>query len=327
VSPSLAAYPGQPALASGLSAAFGAPVSVTGRERNVMMSTYPSEVVSCRLADAADVQVFCKYGAGRTRHLDGGHRGGVGYEATVYRDLLRPSGVSAPRYYGAYTDPGTGESWLFVEYLARADRANKRPHPCMGLTARWLGRFHRMFEGQPAPGLNRYDTDYYRVWARRTTAFAGAWGDRFPWVDALCQRFAEETADGLGRLPTTVIHGELYPGNVLVNGDTVCPIDWESAAVGPGEIDLASLIENWPVAVAAECEREYCGARWPGGAPAGFRERLAAARLYWALRWLGDGPVPAADRTHLWYYDQLHTAGRELGLLDVGASHLSEKTP
>jgi fructosamine-3-kinase len=314
VSQPVTAYPDPPALTAGLSAAFGGTVSVIRRERNPMTSTHPSEVVSCRLADGADVRVFCKYGADRPRHLDGGHRGGVGYEAAVYRELLRPSGVSAPRFYGAYTDPGTGEVWLFVEYLARATLVSKSPHPGMVLAARWLGRFHRAFEGRPAPALNHYDASYYRAWARRTAELTVTWRDRFPWARALCKRFVEETADDLCRLPATVVHGELYPGNVLLSGDVVCPIDWESAAVGPGEIDLASLTENWPAAVASECEREYCDARWPAGPPAGFPERITAARLYWGFRWLGDAPARRGER-HLWYYDQLHAVGKELGLL------------
>jgi aminoglycoside phosphotransferase (APT) family kinase protein len=283
-----------------------------------MTSTYPSEVVSCRLADGVDVRVFCKYGADRPAHLDGGHRGGVGYEAAVYRDVLRSSGVSVPRFYSSYTDPGTGAVWLFVEYLPRAARVSKSPG-AMGLAARWLGEFHQTFEGRPAPGLNCYDADYYRAWARRAAEFASPWRHRFPWVEALCDRFAGQTAADLCRLPVTVVHGELYPCNVLVCGGAVYPIDWESAAAGPGEIDFASLTEGWPMELAAECVREYCAARWPGGAPADFGKRVAAARLYWALRWLGRPPAPLTDeksRRYLRYFDQLYAAGRTLGLIE-----------
>ena len=44
--------------------------------------------------------------------------------------------------------------------------------------------------------------------------------------------------DRLVRLPRTLIHGELYPSNVIVgrghHRERVCPVDWEMAALGPG---------------------------------------------------------------------------------------------
>jgi hypothetical protein len=304
------------ALTAGLTAALGGPVEVVGRESNVHASTFPSEVVNCRLAGGEVRWVFCKYGVGSIRHLFG-HRGGVGYEAAVYRDLLAPAGVSAPRYYGAYTDPVSGDVWLFVEYLPRAARVNKSPVPgAMGLAARWLGGFHRAFAGRAVPALNAYGTDYYRGWARRAAEFAGRWRERFPWLDALCERFAGEVVDELCRLPATVIHGELYPCNVLVADGAVCAIDWESAAVAPGEIDFASLTENWPAVVAAECERGYLSVRWPGGdVPADFARRVAAARLYWAFRWLGWRADRTAGEKCVTYFRQLHAAGGQLGLV------------
>jgi hypothetical protein len=98
----------------------------------------------------------------------------------------------------------------------------------------------------------------------------------------------------------------------------VYPIDWESAAVAAGEIDLASLTEGWPAGYARQYERAYRKARWPNGAPADFERRLAAARLYLAFRWLANKPdrPPAAD--DLWYFRQLRSAGRRLGLIEGG---------
>jgi thiamine kinase-like enzyme len=96
-------------------------------------------------------------------------------------------------------------------------------------------------------------------------------------------------AEELASNPLTVIHGEYYPKNILVRAQTeIVPVDWESAAIGPGEIDLASLIEGWPEDSRAACRRAYLGARWDGGCPDEFERRLASARMYFALRWLGD---------------------------------------
>ena len=43
-----------------------------------------------------------------------------------------------------------------------------------------------------------------------------------------------------------MIHGEYYPHNILFQSGVVRPVDWETAALAPGEIDLATLCEGWP---------------------------------------------------------------------------------
>src|SRR5947208_9976074 len=71
----------------------GGPVAVLLRRRNEYASTFPTEVVTCRLADGTERRLFCKYAAGRSQR-DHGHRGDVAYEARVYRHLLQ--GVPLP---------------------------------------------------------------------------------------------------------------------------------------------------------------------------------------------------------------------------------------
>ncbi len=53
-----------------------------------MMSTSPNEVVTCQWANDSKSRVFIKYEAGHS-HDSFGHRGGVAYEAEVYRNLLQ----------------------------------------------------------------------------------------------------------------------------------------------------------------------------------------------------------------------------------------------
>jgi thiamine kinase-like enzyme len=76
----------------------------------------------------------------------------------------------------------------------------------------------------------------------------------------------------------------------LVHKGTIRPVDWESAAVAAGEIDLATILHWWKPDVVATCIAAYSYARWPEGPPAGFESRLAAARIYRGLRWLGEHP-------------------------------------
>ena len=53
---------------------------------------------------------------------------------------------------------------------------------------------------------------------------------------------AERVAD-LG-LPTTVVHGDFHPGNVMLVGDRAVIIDWSDAAIGNPAIDLVTWL-SW----------------------------------------------------------------------------------
>ena len=66
----------------------------------------------------------------------------------------------------------------------------------------------------------------------------------------------------------------------------VCPIEWESAAAGQGEVDLAALTEYWKPEIVSDCETAYADSRWPEGAPVEFGRILELARMYIHLRWL-----------------------------------------
>jgi aminoglycoside phosphotransferase (APT) family kinase protein len=283
-----------------------------------LQGSFPHEVVTCRLGDGSARQLFCKYGVGHTES-GFGHRGGVPYEAEVYRRVLRPSGLSAPAFLGSCTNPATGEVWMVLEYLDGSLRVGKAPDPAaMGLAARWAGQFHAAQETSLTRGdlafLNRYDAGYYRGWAQRTARFAGPRHEQYPWLSALCGRFEQEAAALLAPTPT-VIHGEYYPKNVLWHRGAIYPVDWESAAVASGLIDLASLTEKWPADVAQRCAAEYGQARWPGGTPADFERTLDAARVYLHLRWLGNRPDWTSDEGRTWRFEELHLLGERLGLV------------
>jgi thiamine kinase-like enzyme len=148
-------------------------------------------------------------------------------------------------------------------------------------------------------------------WAERTLQYLAHHQLNVPWLAPLRTRFGEAVAVLLAESPT-VIHGEYYPDNILYRGGRIYPVDWESAALAAGVIDLASLTEGWPDELVRECSHQYQAARWPSGTPDGFNRRLWAARLYLQFRWLGDRPdthVPA------WRIDGLSAAGRHLGLV------------
>lgn len=143
---------------------------------------------------------------------------------------------------------------------------------------------------------------YFTGWAERTLRQARwrAWDA--PWLPALVEHFRRGVAATFDA-PLTVVHGEYYPKNILYADGQIRPVDWKSAAIAVGEVDLASLTEGWPEELVAQCERAYVQARWAEGAPSGFALRLCLARMYFHFRWLGredsSRPTMAANAWRL----------------------------
>jgi aminoglycoside phosphotransferase (APT) family kinase protein len=233
----------------------------------------------------------------------------VRYEAEVYRTVLKPIGGATPVFYGHYTDPNNGTTWLMIEYMDSCLRLSMGPLPDVLIgAARWLGEFHTALEHRlaraPLAFLNRYTEEYYVGWARRACEFAGPSHTRFPWFKALCENF-EKLVYALLEAPQTVIHGEFYPKNVLIRNGTIFPVDWESAAVAAGQIDLTALTQGWPADTVTECELAYPG----------FDHTLDAARIYFHLRWLGDKPSRTMLDSSQWHFEKLRSKGEKCGLI------------
>src|ERR1041384_3878561 len=221
-------------------------VTVLERTLPRFMSTFPNEIVTCRLPNGRKRRVFIKYSAGQGHHCHG-HRGDVAYEAEVYQRLLRGLPAFHPQCLGVHNDPQRGDTWLILEYAYRSvrvsdlsfHRSTRQPR-ALADSARWIANFHAAHErsiDQPEFAfLKRYDADYYRGWARRTFEFSRPLRGRFPWLTAL-----RATGDAwfapLVTAQPTIIHGEFYAKTVLIRKQRLFPVDWESAAVAPGEID------------------------------------------------------------------------------------------
>ncbi len=269
-------------------------LTVLKRKPNPFGSTFPTEIVTCRLGCQGvgkTVSLFVKYG---TKPFDGiyGHRGNVSYEARVYQEVLQGFGFSTPRFYGVYKDKLDGAPWLIIEYMGRGYPASWSKDPeAMVRSAGWIGKFHAANEKRLRDSrlkfLRRYDTGYYLGWTRRTKRLFHRLHAKFPWLTPLCNEF-ERKIPKLVEAPQTIIHGEYFGSNIVYQRGLSRPIDWQSAAVAPGEVDLASLTHSWISRVVQNCEREYTRSRWPAGPPDSFRETLDIARTYMNLRWLGD---------------------------------------
>ncbi|MHC4947369.1 MAG: phosphotransferase family protein [Planctomycetota bacterium] len=299
-----------------LGAASDGAVEITDRRRTIQ-GTFPKEIVTCRIDGGPGRRVFCKYSG--VNHDAHGHRGGVTYEADVYRRLLAPMGARTPVLHGVHEDDA-GRTWLILEYLEGGVRVHQTKEPgTLALAADWIGRFHAAAgERRSRPEfsfLSSYDAAYYRGWARRTGERARALGHRLPWLETLCAGF-EAVVAALTSGPETIIHGEYYPNNIMLRDGAILPVDWESAALAAGEIDLACLCDKWPGAVQRECVARYRRARWPDRAPADFERRLDAARAYVHCRWLGDNWDRRTGDGGRGRLRDLREAGGRLGLIE-----------
>ena len=278
-------------------------------------SSFRSEIVRCRNADGRLTSLFCKYGAGPLQP-ERGLRGGVRYEAEVYSKILVPLQVSVPHFYGAHKDAETGLTWLMLGLVNGRRIGMNRD---LVAAARWLGHFHTRGEalasGAEAVFLGRYDAELLSGFARRTLEFIHSGRKRCSWLATVCERFETELLGALVDEPV-IIHGEYYRHNVLHRRERIFPVDWESAALAAGEVDLGHLLEAWPPRVVAAALLAYCEARWPAGAPPEFERRLDIARLYVHFRWLGDRQDWTGEEDSGWRLADMRSVAERLGILE-----------
>jgi hypothetical protein len=306
------------ALAATLGGGSAKGVALIERSVHDYASSFPAEIVRCR-AGGEELLLLCKYGIEQSQTTHG-HRGGVAYEAAVYRQVLQPLRLTTPPLRGTFVVPASGATWLFLDYLAGGTRVDETDSPAasLRLAAQWAAAFHRSgekrLETQDLPPLTVYDREYYAAWARRTQEYAQPSGRRLSWLPPLCAAF-EELVDELLEPPLTVIHGEFTPHNVLIREGAAYPTDWESTAVGCWAIDLVSLMQKWPGHVVRACKEDYVRTRWPDGSPEGIDRLLEVAGLYWDFRWLGDRPEWMTRRRVRARLPQLRMAGKRLGAI------------
>ncbi len=177
--------------------------------------------------------------------------------------------------------------------------------------ARWLAALHTRFDMATNPltevqtaHLLRYDHSFYRLWIQRAQEFVRGAGPALPAsasssINWLAERY-DQVVERLVMLPSSLIHGEFFASNVLVQetpaGQRICAVDWEMAAIGPGLVDLAALTsgtwtEHQKTAMEMAMEMAYYDALTPsaGWPPerAEFLQALDYCHLHLAVQWLG----------------------------------------
>jgi aminoglycoside phosphotransferase (APT) family kinase protein len=217
-------------------------------------------------------------------------------EIATYRTLLE--GLDAPACHGAFVDGD--RAWLFLERVEGIPLWQTEGLAAWEATARWLARLH----ARPAPAephLLAQDARHLRRWAQRASA-RGA--DAVVGLEAATGVAVER----LSAWPAGLVHGELYASNVVVQhgpgGPRIRVVDWETAGVGAGILDLAALVSgSW-----APERRDRVVAAYRGAEPAprdSFDATLDAARLLVALQWLGwsSSWSPPAEHRYDWLHD------------------------
>lgn len=287
-----------------LVAAHG-PCRIVHRRENPRVSSYVADIVHLRFADGHREQLLCKYAHGRELTTPTPHYG-LAHEARVYADVLGPCPLDSPRVHGHFVDDETGDVVLVMQFYPDAVPAAKSTDPAaVDSLIRWLASFHNWAGprvGEPGwEFLPRYDADLYTLWLTRTLEHAAPFAAECPWLTRVSAAYRERIPL-LVTSPVTVIHGEFTTRNALWASGRILPIDWETAAIGPAEVDLAVFTYDWHPENIAVMEKTYLEARWGGAPPAGYDERMLAARLYAAFHWLFGTPGGCGEervRTHL----------------------------
>lgn len=255
-------------------------------------------------------------------------------EILVYRRILGPFGVGAPTCFGSVVDPARQRCWLFLEAAPGIELYQVGEIEVWQQVARWLATTHATLAPHASRltvecPLLRYDRTYYEAWAGRVAAWSTSGRDRdgagSARVQAWIQRWHPSLVARLLDLPHTVIHGEFYASNVLVQADRTPPavraVDWEMAAVGPALIDLAALTSGgWTEQDRTAIARAYWeeaasmegGPDWRWLSFERFLEWTQLCRLHLALQWLGWSAswTPPAHQSHDWMNEALHLIER-----------------
>ena len=251
-------------------------------------STSPVEIISFRLNNGEIKYLFCKYSGNHTQYSNG-HRGGVEYETTIYKNILSKIPLQSALFYGIYREKSK-DTILVIDYL-KGSKLLKDAHTLQNFAkaAAWIGGLHKMYESNPPKGIKLYDNEYYLIWLKAVENMLEKLSRMHQWLPSVCSYF-RENLHLLSGSAQTFIHGEYYTKNILVKKGAIYPIDWESAAIGPGEIDLASLVEDWDEERKNIALEKYIQARWPDGNfnETEFEKRMLMVKIYFFLRWTGE---------------------------------------
>jgi hypothetical protein len=245
-------------------------------------------------------------------------------EIRVYRDVLPAAPAGTAACYGTVREDLPERHWLVLERIDGVELCHVGAFPHWERTAEWIAGFHRTYaRGQAAAvagaaGLLTYDQAFYWRWIERALQFTIR--DRA--AHSLVTRIANNYGRVISRLvslPSTLIHGEFYPSNILIGQSAdpvrISPVDWEMSALGPGLIDLAALTTGWNEPQRHALLRAYRHALGDAAAldlTDDWLLDLDCCRMHLALRMLGwsDDWSPPPQHAFDWLGEAAHGAAR-----------------
>lgn len=246
-----------------------------------------------------------------------------GREVHVYRSVLPGEVLGTPQCLASEADDGAGSWWLLLERVPGVELWQIGELEVWCDVARWAAALHQ----RPGPAdpavrarLVSYDRAFFAHWPRRAREFAEGWEPaRRRRLGEALQGY-DQTLDALAGMPRCLVHGELYPSNVLVDrsGGRISAVDWEMAGVGPPLLDLSALVGGgW-----SQTERHAIIAAYHSALPASswpsidlLVDDLMRCELHRCIQWLGWAPgwqAPAEHR-HDWLESAFSLARRLRG--------------
>jgi hypothetical protein len=297
-----------------------AAIASISRERSPFAHRCRAEIVTVALADGTVQRRFVKWLA-PDAHPDKQRRE---REPLVFRQLLEPArrapfgderALAVPRCYGTYRDAVSCEHVLVLEHV---DGLPLKYHglELWATAAGELARLHARF-ARAGAALRRCDFllrlhgGYFRAWAVRASAAIDAHAPALAGRVRRALRGHDAVAALLAAQPPTLVHNDLAPKNVVVDGSRdparICFVDWEMAGVGCGLLDLAHLMHGLVGADRDAVASAYWSALARAGSSAAAagadRERVLAAcelqnalfRLAHIAAW-GLDPAAVAER-------------------------------
>jgi hypothetical protein len=242
-------------------------------------------------------------------------------EPLVYRSLLARDRLGTAECVAHHVDEADGTAWLVLEKVDGRELYQLGDIAQWQQAARWLAAFHEleMPPREVAARLVRCDDGWFAQWPDRARASmeSASIGDR-RLLDTILERYVP-MVPALAAMPRTLVHGEFYASNVVVDQATgrVCPVDWEMTGIGPPLLDVAALVSgSW-----TDADRSAIGDAYLHAIPADerpsterFRADLDLCRLHLCIQWLGWSPgwVPPSEHAADW----LTTASQLITRLD-----------
>lgn len=246
----------------------GTELTLISRVEGEYESTHPIEDVSVSTEDDV-LDLVCKYSPPSTDPVTG-HSRGAAYEGEIYQRAFPNPDLATPVCYGTFGLGGSVDCIVLEHVPGYRIHHSVYPRGLVDVCGD-LGGFHSGGVGSLPAAHNVFNRSHFS----RLMSEA----ERLPGVTARLGRRGSMVVDTLANAPRALIHGELYPQNVLINEDGPVVIDWESAGIGPGVLDLAVLTQgSWDPDLVDECEEVYWRERG-ATVPMWGRRNLAAARI------------------------------------------------